>query len=58
MLPNSMNYQETHASLPENMTATQITLSPANGSAFGPGSVAQFDYLNRGFIVQDSIFLE
>ena len=56
LLPNSMNYQETHATLPENMTATQITLSPANGSSFGPGAVVQFDYLNRGFIVPDSIF--
>ena len=58
MLPNSMNYQDTHASLPEGMTATQITLSPANGSTFSAGgSVIQFDYLNRGFIDPTSIFL-
>ncbi len=57
LLPSSMDYSQTHASLPENMTATQITLSPANGSTFNAGSVVQFDYLNRGFIVPDSIFI-
>ena len=56
MLPQSMDYSITHASLPENMVSTQITLSPANGSTFGAGSVIQCDYLNRGFIVPDSIF--
>lgn len=58
MLPNSMNYQEGHPSLPEGVVSTQITLSPANGSVFSAGgSVIQFDYLNRGFIDPQSIFL-
>lgn len=58
MLPNSMNYSETHASLPEGIVSTQITLSPANGSVFSAGgSVVQFDYLNRGFIDPQSIFI-
>ena len=58
MLPNSMNYQEGHPSLPEGVVSTQITLSPANGAVFtAGGSVIQFDYLNRGFIDPQSIFL-
>lgn len=58
MLPNSMNYQDVHPSLPEGVVSTQITLSPANGSVFSTGgSVIQFDYLNRGFIDPQSIFL-
>ena len=58
LLPNSVNYAEGHPSLPEGVVATQITLSPANGSTFSAGgSVIQFDYLNRGFIDPQSIFL-
>ena len=58
MLPNSMNYQDVHASLPEGLTSTQITLSPANGATFSAGgSVVQFDFLNRGFIDPQSIFM-
>ena len=58
LLPNSVNYSEGHPSLPEGVVATQITLSPANGSTFGAGgSVVQFDYLNRGFIDPQSIFI-
>lgn len=58
MLPNSMNYSEGHPSLPEGIVSTQITLSPANGAVFSAGgSVIQFDYLNRGFIDPQSIFI-
>lgn len=58
MLPNSMNYSEGHPSLPEGVVSTQITLSPANGAVFSAGgSVIQFDYLNRGFIDPQSIFI-
>ena len=58
LLPNSVNYSEGHPSLPEGVIATQITLSPANGSTFSAGgSVVQFDYLNRGFIDPQSIFI-
>ena len=58
LLPNSVNYAEGHPSLPEGVVSTQITLSPANGSTFSAGgSVIQFDYLNRGFIDPQSIFL-
>ena len=58
MLPNSMNYQDVHASLPEGLTSTQITLSPANGATFtAGGAVVQFDFLNRGFIDPQSIFM-
>ena len=58
MLPNSMNYQDVHASLPDGLTSTQITLSPANGATFSAGgSVVQFDFLNRGFIDPQSIFI-
>ena len=57
MLPQSMNYQDTHASLPEGLISTQITLSPANGATFTPSTVVQFDFLNRGFIDPQSIFM-
>lgn len=55
-LPSLMDYSQQHASLPENITTTQVVLSPVNGAVFGPGSVIQFDWLNRGFIDPQSVF--
>lgn len=56
-LPYSMDYTQQHLSLPENITSTNITLSPVNGSTFAPSSVIQFDFLSRGFIDPTTIFL-
>ena len=57
MLPREMDYSQTHAQLPPNMVATQIVLSPTNGSTFLPSNLIQLDYLSRGYIVPDSIFV-
>ena len=56
-LPYSMDYTQQHLSLPDNIVSTNITLSPVNGSTFAPSSVIQFDFLNRGFIDPQTIFL-
>lgn len=56
-LPYSMDYTQQHLSLPENITSTNITLSPVNGSTFAPSSVIQFDFLSRGFIDPTTIFI-
>ena len=56
-LPYSMDYTQQHLSLPENITSTNITLNPVNGSTFSPSSVIIFDFLNRGFIDPQTIFL-
>lgn len=56
-LPQMMNYQQVHSQLPDNMVATQVVLSAINSSSFGPGSIAQFDLLSRGFAIPDSFHI-
>lgn len=56
-LPYSMDYTQQHLSLPENITSTNVTLNPVNGATFSPSSVIIFDFLNRGFIDPQTIYL-
>jgi hypothetical protein len=57
VLPQSINYAEGLPSLPDATTQIPIAASPVNGAAFTPGSQVQFDLVNRGFLVPDSMYL-
>lgn len=57
VLPNSVNYSEALPSLPDNTIQLAIVSSPVNGASFTPGAQIQFDLLNRGFLVPDSMYL-
>ena len=57
VLPQSINYSESLPSLPDNTTQIPVVASPINGSSFTSGSQIQFDLLNRGFLIPDSMYL-
>jgi hypothetical protein len=57
VLPQSINYAEGLPSLPDATTQIPIAASPVNGAVFAPGSQVQFDLVNRGFLVPDSMYL-
>ena len=56
VLPNTLNYSQQLPALPECQSFSQ-TVSPINGSTFGPSSIIQFDLGSRGFIDPQSIYL-
>lgn len=56
-LPSQINYADSPLTLPDDVVSRQIALSPVNGGSFIPGSLIQFDFLNMGYIVPDSIFI-
>lgn len=57
VLPQSINYADGLPSLPDATQQIPIAASPVNGTTFAPGSQAQFDLVNRGFLVPDSMYL-
>jgi hypothetical protein len=57
VLPNSVNYTEALPSLPDNTQQIPVVASPVNGASFTSGAQIQFDLLNRGFLVPDSMYL-
>jgi hypothetical protein len=57
VLPQSINYAEGLPSLPDACTQIPIAASPVNGAVFTPGAQVQFDLVNRGFLVPDSMYL-
>ena len=57
VLPNSINYADGLPSLPDATTQIPIAASPVNGTNFAPGAQVQFDLVNRGFLVPDSMYL-
>src|ERR1700676_2694222 len=57
VLPHSVNYAESLPSLPENTHQIPVGASPVNGQTFTAGSQIQFDLLNRGFLVPDSMYI-
>lgn len=57
VLPQSINYAEGLPSLPDATVQIPVAASPVNGSNFTPGAQIQFDLLNRGFLVPDSMYL-
>lgn len=57
VLPASVNYTEALPSLPDNTQQLPIVASPINGQSFTQGSQIQFDLLNRGFLIPDSMYI-
>lgn len=57
VLPSSVNYQDAPMGLPDDVVSKQIALTPVNGGSFVPGGIIQFDFVNSGYIVPESIFL-
>jgi hypothetical protein len=57
VLPQSINYAEGLPSLPDATQQIPIAASPVNGAVFTPGSQVQFDLVNRGFLVPDSMYI-
>lgn len=57
VLPASVNYTEGLPSLPDNTTQIPVVAMPINGQSFTQGQQIQFDLLNRGFLVPDSLYL-
>jgi hypothetical protein len=56
VLPKEINYRSA-ASLPEGTSCNSIVASPINGSAFGPSSIIQFDLVQRGYLVPESMYI-
>jgi hypothetical protein len=57
VLPQSINYAEGLPSLPDATTQIPVAASPVNGAVFTPGAQVQFDLVNRGFLVPDSMYI-
>jgi hypothetical protein len=57
VLPQSINYADGLPSLPDATTQIPIAASPVNGTNFAPGAQVQFDLVNRGFLIPDSMYL-
>jgi hypothetical protein len=57
VLPQSINYADGLPSLPDATTQIPIAASPVNGAVFTPGAQIQFDLVNRGFLVPDSLYI-
>ena len=56
-LPSSVNYSDSPMGLPDDVVSKQLSLTPVNGGSFVPGGIIQFDFVNSGYIVPESIFL-
>jgi hypothetical protein len=56
ILPKEINYKSA-MSLPEGTQANSIVASPINGQTFGPSSIIQFDLVQRGFLVPESLYI-
>lgn len=57
VLPSSINYTDALPSLPDNTTQIPVVSNPVNGQTFTAGQQIQFDLLNRGFLVPDSLYI-
>ena len=56
VLPKEINYKSA-ISLPEGTQSNSIVASPINGQTFGPSSIIQFDLVQRGFLVPESMYI-
>lgn len=56
ILPKEINYSQP-ASLPEGTQCNSIVTSPVNGATFTPSSVVQFDLVQRGYLVPESLYI-
>lgn len=57
VLPSSIDYKQSLPALPDSAQQINVAASPVNGASFAPGQQIQFDLLNRGFLVPDSMYL-
>lgn len=57
VLPSSVDYKEALPALPDAAVQIPVAASPINGSTFSAGQQIQFDLLNRGFLVPDSMYI-
>lgn len=57
VLPHSVNYTEALPSLPDGVQQIPVGANPVNGQTFQAGQQIQFDLLNRGFLVPDSMYI-
>lgn len=56
ILPKEINYNQP-ASLPDGTQSNSIVSSPINGATFGASSIIQFDLVQRGFFVPESLYI-
>lgn len=56
VLPKEINYAQP-ASLPDGTQSNSIVTSPINGATFGPSQIVQFDLVQRGFMVPESMYI-
>ena len=56
VLPKEINYKS-FQSLPEGTNSNSIVTSPINGSLFGASSIIQFDLVQRGYLVPESMYI-
>lgn len=56
VLPKEINYQNP-SSLPEGTQCNSIVSSPINGQTFGASSIIQFDLVQRGYMVPESMYI-
>lgn len=56
ILPKEINYKSA-MSLPEGTQSNSIVASPINGQTFAPSSIIQFDLVQRGFLVPESVYI-
>ncbi len=57
VLPSSIDYKQSLPALPDAAQQIPVAASPVNGTTFSAGQQIQFDLLNRGFLVPDSMYL-
>ena len=57
VLPSQIDYTDQLPSLPADTQSIFIKSTPINGSTFNPGSQIMLDFVNRGFLVPDSVYL-
>jgi hypothetical protein len=56
ILPREIDYSP-KASLPEGTQSNSIVASPINGQTFGASSIIQFDLVQRGYMVPESMYI-
>jgi len=56
VLPKEINYRQA-AALPEGTSCNSIVASPINGQTFGPSSIIQFDLVQRGYLVPETMYI-
>jgi hypothetical protein len=56
VLPKEINYKSA-ISLPEGTQSNSIVSSPINGQTFGPSQIVQFDLVQRGYLVPESMYI-